>query len=122
MALWPLQERCIERSRNVCSCNHVDSNRESSIEIRWVLRWSQEQTPATALRFEITAKEFALTPGLRSTQGKSPQGRRGPMQSTRAPAIPSSAILKIIAADHPTLEELAQISDTVQHRRVIIAF
>ncbi len=34
----------------VCSCNHENSDFDSSMEFRWVSRWSQEQTPATAKR------------------------------------------------------------------------
>jgi len=32
----------------VCSCNHENSNLDSSLEFRWVYRWLQEQIPATA--------------------------------------------------------------------------
>ena len=44
----PLQERRGERSRTVCSCDLENSNLDSPLEFRWVSRWLQEQTPATA--------------------------------------------------------------------------
>ena len=45
----PLQERRGERSRTVCSCDLENSNLDSPLEFRWVFRWLQEQTPATAM-------------------------------------------------------------------------
>ncbi len=32
----------------VCSCDHENSNLDSSKEVCWALGWLQEQTPATA--------------------------------------------------------------------------
>ena len=48
---WPLQERRGERSRTICSCNHLETQRNSYGESKLEFSWLQEQTPATAMAF-----------------------------------------------------------------------
>ncbi len=45
----PLQERCGERSRTVCSCNQRNAQRNFYRESQLKFSWLQEQTPATAM-------------------------------------------------------------------------
>ena len=33
----------------VCSCDHLNTQRNSNGESKWEFSWSQEQTPATAI-------------------------------------------------------------------------
>ena len=40
----------------VCSCDHEISKVDSLKELRWVFRWLQEQTPATANLEELVYK------------------------------------------------------------------
>ncbi len=44
----PLQERRGERSRTICSCDHMNTLRNSYRESQLEYSWLQEQTPATA--------------------------------------------------------------------------
>ncbi len=42
----------------VCSCNHLDTQRNSYGESKLEFSWSQEQTPATANTCAITKAQF----------------------------------------------------------------
>jgi hypothetical protein len=44
----PLQERRTERSRTVCSCDHMNTKQNSNRESKLEFSWLHEQTPATA--------------------------------------------------------------------------
>ncbi len=45
----PLQERRGERSRTICTCNHLNTQRNSYEVSKLEFSWSQEKTPATAM-------------------------------------------------------------------------
>ncbi len=42
----------------VCSCNHLDTQRNSYGESKLEFSWSQEQTPATANNWASTKAQF----------------------------------------------------------------